>query len=199
MHSSPKMRNTFFFLAVAFHSLGALCQTITHITQISIYTDLPSCLTSAVGQVYDGLIASNCPQTNPSSAASCLCLKTANSVAISFSMSILVPIWCGGLGSNAGDQENLSSGLAVFSEYCTEALGTGTAGAGATPASNTPVETGAGRITSSGESRSHFGSYVLCLQSGCLQSAKRFGSNLFSMIFANGFIQLRHLGLQTQI
>ncbi|KAG4428615.1 hypothetical protein IFR05_015898 [Cadophora sp. M221] len=142
------MRITHVFLAVAFHSLGALSQTITHITQISIFTDLPSCLTSAVGQVYDGLLASNCPQTNPVSAASCLCLKTANSAAISFSMSIIVPIWCGGIGSNAGDQENLSSGLAVFSEYCTEALGTGAAGAGATPASNTPVETGAGRVTS---------------------------------------------------
>ncbi|KAH7313002.1 hypothetical protein BKA65DRAFT_150155 [Rhexocercosporidium sp. MPI-PUGE-AT-0058] len=144
------MRTADLVLAVAFHSIGALSQTITHITQLSIFSDLPSCLTNAVDQVYENLRTSECPQTNPASAASCMCLKTANSVGISFSMSIIVPIWCAGLGSDAGEQENLSSGLAVFSEYCTEVLGAGVAGAGATPASKTPAETGAGRITSSG-------------------------------------------------
>ncbi|CZT10332.1 hypothetical protein WAI453_009398 [Rhynchosporium graminicola] len=135
-------------LALAFHALGAVSQTITHITQISIFSDLPSCLTNAVGQVYEGLRTSECPQANPASAASCICLKTANSAGISFSMSILVPIWCAaGGGNEAGLQENFSSGLAVFSEYCVEARAAGTAGPAATATNRKPADTAAGKTT----------------------------------------------------
>ncbi|KAL2061018.1 hypothetical protein VTL71DRAFT_9070 [Oculimacula yallundae] len=137
------MRTIPFVLAVAFHALGAFSQTITHITEIAMFSDLPSCLTNAVDQIYEALRTSECPQTIPAGAASCICRKTANSAAISFSMSILVPIWCSGSGGDqAGLKENLSSGLAVFSQYCTEA---GQAGPAATATNKAPVETGAGK------------------------------------------------------
>ncbi|KAJ5052353.1 uncharacterized protein L3040_002104 [Drepanopeziza brunnea f. sp. 'multigermtubi'] len=122
---------------------GLMAQTVTHITQIAILSDLPLCLSTAVELVYDGLRTSACPQTNPSSAASCLCLKTVNSEAISMSMSIYVMIMCAGISGKAGDTENLSSGLAVFSEYCSEALGK----VPITTAGATPAQTGAGVTT----------------------------------------------------
>lgn len=95
-------------------------QTLTHITQLSIFTDLPLCLVTAVGYVYEGMRTSACPQTNPTSAAICLCSKTVNLQAVSMSISIAAVIWCKGNLGQMGD-ENVSSGLAVFSEYCTEA------------------------------------------------------------------------------
>ncbi|KAH8765273.1 hypothetical protein F5882DRAFT_414248 [Hyaloscypha sp. PMI_1271] len=69
---------------------------------------------------------------------------------MSMSMSIYAMIWCAGISGNSGDQENLSSGLAVFSEYCTEALG----GMAVKTAGNTPAQTGAGRTTA-GRLRNH--------------------------------------------
>ncbi|EKD18678.1 hypothetical protein MBM_02920 [Drepanopeziza brunnea f. sp. 'multigermtubi' MB_m1] len=126
---------------------GLMAQTVTHITQIAILSDLPLCLSTAVELVYDGLRTSACPQTNPSSAASCLCLKTVNSEAISMSMSIYVMIMCAGISGKAGDTENLSSGLAVFSEYCSEALGK----VPITTAGATPAQTGAGVTTRAGK------------------------------------------------
>ncbi|KAH8769300.1 hypothetical protein BGZ57DRAFT_856261 [Hyaloscypha finlandica] len=135
------MKSTIFILATLL--VPIFSQTLTHITQLSIFTDLPLCLSSAVDLVYEGLRTSACPQTNPASAASCLCLKTVNSQAMSMSMSIYAMIWCAGISGNSGDQENLSSGLAVFSEYCTEALG----GMAVKTAGNTPAQTGAGRTT----------------------------------------------------
>ncbi|KAI9054946.1 hypothetical protein LZ554_002089 [Drepanopeziza brunnea f. sp. 'monogermtubi'] len=124
---------------------GLMAQTVTHITQISILSDLPICLSTAVELVYEGLRTSACPQTNPSSAASCLCLKTVNSEAISMSMSIYVAIMCAGISGKEGDTENLSSGLAVFSEYCSEALGSDKVPI--TTAGATPAQTGAGITT----------------------------------------------------
>ncbi|KAK2630554.1 hypothetical protein QTJ16_001374 [Diplocarpon rosae] len=123
-------------------------QTLTHITQLSIFADLPLCMGTAVDLVYEDLRTSACPQTNPSSAASCLCLKTVNSQAISTSMSIYAMIMCAGISGNSEGQENLSSGLAVFSEYCTEALGMGSQ-VPSTEETPRPAQTGAGRTTSS--------------------------------------------------
>lgn len=101
---------------LGFQAISALSQVVvTHITQVTLYTDLPLCLHTAVSTIFDDLRISQCPQTNPASAASCICLKTANSAIIYTTMSIYVLVWC------AGD-ENLSSGLAVFDEYCTEAM-----------------------------------------------------------------------------
>jgi len=142
------MKSTIFILATLL--VPIFSQTLTHITQLSLFTDLPLCLSSAVDLVYEGLRTSACPQTNPASAASCLCLKTVNSQAMSMSMSIYAMIWCAGISGNSGDQENLSSGLAVFSEYCTEALG----GMAVKTAGNTPAQTGAGRTTA-GRLRNH--------------------------------------------
>ncbi|PBP16910.1 hypothetical protein BUE80_DR012205 [Diplocarpon rosae] len=122
-------------------------QTLTHITQLSIFADLPLCMGTAVDLVYEDLRTSACPQTNPSSAASCLCLKTVNSQAISTSMSIYAMIMCAGISGNSEGQENLSSGLAVFSEYCTEALGMGSQ-VPSTEETPRPAQTGAGRTTS---------------------------------------------------
>ncbi|PBP27109.1 hypothetical protein BUE80_DR001850 [Diplocarpon rosae] len=102
-----------------------VAQTVTHITQLSIFADLPFCVGTAVDLAYEDLRTSACPQTNPRSAASCLCLKTVNSQAVSTLMSIYAMIMCAGTSGNSEGQENLSSGLAVFSEYCTEALGIG--------------------------------------------------------------------------
>ncbi|CAL3965348.1 unnamed protein product [Diplocarpon coronariae] len=127
---------------------SVFAQTITHITQLSIYTDLPLCLGTAVDLVYEDLRTSACPQTNPSSAASCLCLKTVNSQAISMSMSIYAMIMCAGSSGTSEGQENLSSGLAVFSEYCTEALGNGMQ-VTSTQEAQIPAQTGAGRTTNS--------------------------------------------------
>ncbi|KAK6585155.1 hypothetical protein PZA11_001882 [Diplocarpon coronariae] len=138
------MKSTILILLTFLASVFA--QTITHITQLSIYTDLPLCLGTAVDLVYEDLRTSACPQTNPSSAASCLCLKTVNSQAISMSMSIYAMIMCAGSSGTSEGQENLSSGLAVFSEYCTEALGNGMQ-VTSTQEAQIPAQTGAGRTT----------------------------------------------------
>ncbi|KAL2069476.1 hypothetical protein VTL71DRAFT_14155 [Oculimacula yallundae] len=59
-----------------------------------------------------------------------------------------IRIWCVGIGFDSpASRETVSSGVSIFSEYCTEALGTFKAVAGPSPVSSTPVETSAGKTT----------------------------------------------------
>ncbi|KAH7384925.1 hypothetical protein BKA64DRAFT_681756 [Cadophora sp. MPI-SDFR-AT-0126] len=143
------MRITHLALAVAVHAPSAISQTITHITQLSVFTDLPLCISTAVDHAFESVRQSDCPQTNPTSAASCICLKTGGPDRMSKSMTKLLPIWCVGLGYQGPDYvETVASGVSLFSEYCTGALGAAAVIAAPTATETTPTQTGAGLTTS---------------------------------------------------
>ncbi|PVH82763.1 hypothetical protein DL98DRAFT_586353 [Cadophora sp. DSE1049] len=143
------MRVTKIALAVAIHAPSALSQTITHITQLSVFSDLPLCISTAVNNAFESVRTSDCPQTNPTSAASCICLKTGGPDRMSKSMTKLLPIWCVGLGHQGPEYvETVASGVSLFSEYCTRALGAAAVVAAPTAEETTPVQTSAGIITS---------------------------------------------------
>ncbi|KAK0102067.1 hypothetical protein ONS96_006031 [Cadophora gregata f. sp. sojae] len=147
------MRARNLILVVAIHASGAISQTITHITQLSVFPDLPLCISTAVDHAFESVRTSDCPQTNPTSAASCICLKSGGPDRMSKSMTKLLPIWCVGLGFQGPEyQETVATGVSLFSEYCTGALGPAAVIAAPTAAETTPVESSAGLTTSASSS-----------------------------------------------
>ena len=145
------MRLTNLVLAVAIQSPRAISQTITHITQLSVFSDLPLCISTAVDHAFESVLQSDCPQTIPASAASCICLKPGGPDRMTKSITKLMPIWCVGLGFSGPEyQETVATGFSLYSEYCTGALGPAAVVAAPTAIETTPVETSAG-ITTGGE------------------------------------------------
>ncbi|KAH6717545.1 hypothetical protein BKA61DRAFT_669969 [Leptodontidium sp. MPI-SDFR-AT-0119] len=144
------MRTPHLLLAVAFQALSGSSQTITHITQLSVFSDLPLCISTAVDRAYESFRTSDCPQTNPTSAASCMCLKSGNPASVSRVVTRLLPVWCGGLGFQGPEyQETVSSGVSLFSEFCTQALGAAAVAAALTAVETTPASTGNGPVQTS--------------------------------------------------
>lgn len=143
------MRTSYFAVAVAIQALVVSSQTITHITQLSVFSDLPLCISTAVDRAYESFRTSECPQANPTSIASCMCLKPGNPDRVSRTMTRLLPIWCVGLGFQGPSyQETVSSGVSLFSDYCTGALGAAAVMAGPATLDSSPVQTSAGMTTS---------------------------------------------------
>jgi hypothetical protein len=113
MHWSPLLLS---IVTLVFPAFTHSAEFRAPITQLAAYTNLPSCITPVVKSAQALIYGNKCLQTDLADAASCLCSKSANLASYTNDISTYAEIFC-----SANASEEISSALAVVTEYCKEA------------------------------------------------------------------------------